>query len=115
MTSEIANSIQPIEKLITQRMMIVIAAYAVLVLAGSRKWLRPREIAGIGAALIFWAAAWLFEAVVQAVRARYMREAQYVGISLALVVPILIAMGLGLRFVTKRASEEPPAANTERP
>jgi len=92
------------DKLLILRIVIVLAVYAVLIFAARKEWVKPRELLWIGAAVIFWAAGWLLNVVIEIVRPRYPQLSQFLPVSIGLIAPVIIALAFGLRMVYKRVN-----------
>ncbi len=93
------------DHLIVFRLTVVIAAYALLAFAGKRRWLRPNELLWVGLAEIFWALAWLLQPTILVVRTHILGRDKAALISIGMVLPVLIAMGVGLRFIMRAAGQ----------
>ena len=93
------------DKLIGEHTVIVLAVYAILIFAGQKKWLRPGELKIVGAAMIFWAVAWLLQPIIGVVRGHYPALTTAVPISVGLIIPVVAAMGFGLYYVAKRSQD----------
>ena len=93
------------DHLIVFRLTVVLAAYALLAFAGKRRWLRPNEILWVGLAEIFWALAWLLQPTILVVRTHILGRDKAALVSLGMVLPVLIAMAVGLRFIMKAAGQ----------
>ncbi len=93
------------DHLIVFRLTVVIAAYALLAFAGKRRWLRPTELLWVGLAEIFWALAWLLQPTILVVRSHILGRDKAALISIGMVLPVLIAMGIGLRFIMRAAGQ----------
>lgn len=87
---------------LTQKLVVIVACYAALAFVGSRRWLRPLEIVIIGVAMIFWAAGWLMRTLVpQVTIPLYGPGWRAVGLGAALTFPVVLAMAVGLRLLTR--------------
>jgi hypothetical protein len=101
------------DKWIGEHLVIVLAVYALVILAGRRNWLRGPELMWVGLAMIFWAIAFLLQPIVTIVRIHYGAAGAYIPISAGLIAPLVIAMAFGLRYTMRRVAKqsESPAAS----
>jgi hypothetical protein len=91
--------------IISQHLFLVIAVYALLVLAARRSWLKTQEVPLVTGAMLFWAVAWILQPVIPLVRTRYPQLAEAIPLSLLMVAPIVVAMIVGVVFVMKKNRE----------
>jgi hypothetical protein len=93
------------DKLIAEHLFVVLVVYAIIIFAGRRSWLRPTELKLVGAAMIFWAIAWLLQPVLAAVRGHYSAITTALPLSAGLILPVLAAMIFGLFYVAKHSDK----------
>ena len=94
---------------ITEKLVVIIACYAVLGFVCTRRWLRAAEAIVLGAAMIFWAVAWLMASLVKVTVPLYGPGWRSGLISLAMSLPMALAMAVGLWFLIRRIKRGPPA------
>ena len=103
---------------ITEKLVVVIACYAALAFVGSRRWIRPAEAIVVGAAMIFWAVAWLTATLIKVTVPIYGPGWRPALVAIAMTIPMALAMAVGLWFVIRRmkrdASAPPPASTNSR-
>lgn len=103
---------------ITQKLVVIIACYAVLAFVGTRRWLRSTEAVVLGVAMIFWAIAWLMASLVKVTVPLYGPGWRSSLIAFAMTIPMTLAMAVGLWFLARRiqrdVSASPPASNPPR-
>jgi hypothetical protein len=113
--SKVYDGALPPDKLIAAHLIVVLAVYAVIILAGHRKWLKPNELKLVGAAMLFWAIGWLLQPILSVVRSHYTAISTALPISIGLIAPVVAAMVFGLLYVAKRGSGAGAIAAPNRP
>jgi dipeptide/tripeptide permease len=88
--------------IIARDIIVVLCVYALLIYAMLRKWLTPKEGAAVGAAMIFCACGWLLTAIIPVMVAWRGSSKSGLLISVVSLVPIVLAMIIGLAFVSRR-------------
>jgi|GEM_PF-4199935 hypothetical protein len=88
--------------IISQRLVLVIAALALLSFAGKRKWITPTETGWIGAAMIFAASGWVLQAVLNATRASFASHQQAIYAGIGMTAPLVIALIVALIILVRK-------------
>ena len=87
---------------LSQRLILIIAAVAVLSCAGRRKWITSNEAAWIGAAIIFAATGWVLQAVLNVTRATFPNRLDAIAAGIGLTAPVVLALIIGLIILVKQ-------------
>ena len=87
--------------IIAQRLILIIAGISLLTFSGQRKWLRPNEIAWVGAAMIFASTGWVLQAVLNVTIGSFHTRQGAVLAALGLTLPFDLALIAGLVILVK--------------
>jgi hypothetical protein len=92
---------------LTQRLILIIGAVAMLTFAGRRKWISATETAWIGTALIFASTGWVLQAVLNITRSDFPDRVQAIWMAVAMTAPLIIALAIGLFMLVRRLKSSP--------
>lgn len=87
---------------ITEKLVVIIACYAALAFVGTRRWIRPAEAIVVGAAMIFWAIAWLTATLIKVTVPIYGPGWRPALVAIVMTIPMALAMAVGLWFLVRR-------------
>ncbi len=99
-----------IERDISTRLVIIIAFVALLTFTVRRHWLKSAELAGVGIAMMFAAAAWLLLGVLPVAQGSFGYGPAAMWIAVALVLPVELSMGVAFYFLYRGLKREEVAA-----
>jgi hypothetical protein len=95
-------------QIITQRLILIVAGVALLTFAGQRKWLTPKEIAIVGAAMIFAATGWVLPAVLNVTIGNFHTRTGAILAAVGLTAPLDIALIVGLVILVRKLNQSLP-------
>jgi hypothetical protein len=91
---------------IAQRLLLVLAAVALLSFAGRRKWITPNETGWVGASVIFAASGWVLQAVLNITRADFSNRLEGILSGVALTIPLIISLIAALVILVKKLNND---------
>jgi hypothetical protein len=89
-------------QIIAQRLILVVAGIALLTYAGRKNWLRPNEVAWVGAAMIFASTGWVLQAVLNVTIGNFHTRQGAILAAVGLTTPLFLALVVGLTILVKR-------------